>query len=143
MNGRVFRGSCHCGNIAVAFETEMNPQTIPLREDSCSFCRRHAALTTSDPKGSVVLQVRQPSLLSRYQFGLRVAEMWVCACCGVYVGAIMRDEGDAFATINIRCLEDAALFTSAPSVVDYGSEDAAARRERRRRAWTPVRGTLP
>jgi hypothetical protein len=138
-----FQGRCHCGNVAVTFETETEPEALPLRECGCTFCRRHCARTTSDPEGSVVLQVHVASMLSRYEFGLRVGEMWVCARCGVYVAAVMREGNSAFASVNVRCLEDEARFTATPQATQYDDEDAAARRSRRKYLWTPVKGSLP
>ena len=45
------RGGCHCGNLKVAFETSLDPSILQLRACQCSFCRRHGAVTTSDPGG--------------------------------------------------------------------------------------------
>jgi hypothetical protein len=135
-----FSGRCHCGNIAATFETPTDPASLPLRECGCSFCRKHGARTTSDPEGTIAFQVHVPTLLSRYQFALRVGEMWVCARCGAYVASVMRDGAEAFATLNIRCLDDASAFTGTPQTVHYDDEDATARKARRRYLWTPVKG---
>ena len=55
-------GSCHCGNIKVAFETALDPQALPLRACQCAFCRRHGGVTTSDPAGRLVIEINDPEL---------------------------------------------------------------------------------
>ena len=44
-------GHCHCGNLELALETSVRPEELSLRADTCSFCRKHGARTTSDPSG--------------------------------------------------------------------------------------------
>ena len=135
----IFQGRCHCGNLTVTFETLVGPEALPLRVCTCTFCRAHAPLYTSDPNGAVKLGAREPERLSRYVFALGTAEMWICARCGVYTAAVMRDGDRAYATLNVRCLDDAALFTAKPEPVSYDAEDVEKRRARRRSRWIPVR----
>ena len=78
-------GRCHCGNLELALETSLRPEELSLRADTCSFCRRHGARTTSDPSGHVVITVHHPEQLLRYRFGLRTADFLVCTRCGIYV----------------------------------------------------------
>src|SRR2546422_3634073 len=55
------------------------PYTTLFRSaDTCSFCRKHGARTTSDPSGRVVITVRHPGQLLRYRFGLETADFLVC-----------------------------------------------------------------
>jgi len=61
----VLRGGCHCGNLKVALETSLDPSVLQLRACQCSFCRRHGAVTTSDPAGRLLVEVGQPELLVR------------------------------------------------------------------------------
>ncbi len=138
----MLRGSCHGGRLRVASETALSPEALPVRACQCSFCLRHATLSTSDPTGHVTFEIDEPALTSRYQFGLRMAEFLICARCGVNVGAIMRDGDATFAVLNIRALDDRARFVQPPQPMDYDGEDAATRATRRRARWTPatVRG---
>ena len=53
-------GRCHCGNLELSLETSVRPEELSLRADTCSFCRRHGARTTSDPSGHVAITVHHP-----------------------------------------------------------------------------------
>lgn len=131
-------GHCHCGALRVTFETAQVPGQIPLRSCGCSFCRLHGVTAVSDPAGRVELRVSSPELVSRYQFGLRASEFFICRRCGVYVAAVATIDGASYASLNANVLEDRAAFTQPPQPVDYGRESAVERLARRRRAWTPA-----
>ena len=63
-------GGCHCGRLRVAFTTATALTELPLRACQCTFCRRHGALTTSDPAGEVVLSVsEEPAAVVYYPLG--------------------------------------------------------------------------
>jgi len=64
-------GRCHCGNLELALETSLRPEELSLRADTCCFCRKHGARTTSDPSGRVVITVHHRDELLRYRFGRR------------------------------------------------------------------------
>ena len=132
------RGSCHCGQLRISFETEQTPEQLPVRSCQCSFCQRHNALSTSDPAGRIVFDVGAPSLTTRYRFGLRTADFMICARCGVYVGAVMHHDGAGFAVLNVHALDDRARFTQPPQPMDYDGEDLPTRLARRRARWTPA-----
>lgn len=133
-----YAGGCHCGNLAVRFETAVPPAGVELRACQCSFCRAHGARTVSDPVGRVTLRARDRGLLSRYRFGQRTAEFWVCGRCGAYVAAVMADGDTAFATVNANVLELPEDFGRPPVARSYEGESAEGRRVRRRAAWTPA-----
>jgi len=130
-------GTCHCGNIAIVLETRQDPRSLPLRECDCSFCRRHGARTTSDPEGSARIGVQDRSLLSRYRFGLGTSEMIVCARCGVYAGAVLREGDKGWAVLNTRLFLDPA-FDRPGEKKSYGGETAEERIARRKQMWTPL-----
>ena len=129
----MLRGGCHCGALQLEFETRA-PEALALRECQCTFCRRHGALNTVDPNGRVRI-VAERGALSRYRFALGTADFFVCARCGVYVGCVI---DNAFATLNVRALEEAARFTQAARPMDWTAENAEERIARRRRTWTPA-----
>lgn len=131
-------GRCHCGNVTVTFETAQDPAQIALRSCGCSFCRLHGVTAVTDPAGHLEVRVGHPDLVSRYQFGLRASEFYICRQCGVYVAAIATIDGARYASLNANVLEDRAAFTQPPQPVDYGRENAVERIARRRRAWTPA-----
>ena len=131
-------GHCHCGNLTVAFETAEPPERVPLRACLCTFCRRHGAVWTADPSGSLDVRVGDPALLSRYRFGLGTSEFLVCRTCGVPVAAIADIDGATYAALNANVLDDRSAFAQPPQPVDYDAEAAEDRIARRRRAWTPA-----
>lgn len=134
----VHAGGCHCGNLAVRFETGLRPADLPVRACQCSFCRRHGARCVSDPGGRASITARDEGALVRYRFGLNTADFLVCGVCGVYLGALMsEDDGRAFATLNVNAFDKNGVFADA-TPVSYDAETEPARRERRRLKWTPA-----
>lgn len=132
-------GTCHCGNIAIVLETGQDPRSLPLRACDCSFCRKHGARTTSDPEGRARVGIQDRSLVSRYVFGLGTAEMVVCARCGVYCAAVMREGDRAWAVLNVNLFRDAASAFDRPAhSMSYEGETREERIARRKRVWTPV-----
>lgn len=135
----VYRGSCHCGGVTVEFETETDPASLDVRECQCSFCRRHGAISVSDPSGRIRYRENRPGAMKRYRFGLKSADYILCGECGVYLGAVMTEGGtDTYATTNIRSYAERERFTRTPRPVVYEDEPLENRRARRRERWTPV-----
>ena len=135
-----FEGGCHCGNLSFVFEATAPLETLGLRADMCGFCRAHGARNTSDPDGRIRIVVRDGDLLERYRFGLKTADFLVCRRCGVYVGALLEDDGKGWFTVNVNTLKErpALDFPAVPH--DFDAEDVPARIARRKRNWTPVAG---
>jgi hypothetical protein len=138
---RRIEGTCHCGNVTVALETSREPRELRLRACACTFCRRHGAKTTADPQGRARIGARDPTLVSRYAFGLRTAEMLVCSRCGVYCAAVLREGDAAWAVINTNLFLDPA-FDRHAEAVSYEGETEEERIARRKRMWTPLLGSL-
>lgn len=132
------RGGCHCGNIEVVFETAGDPQALPLRACQCSFCRRHGGLTTSDPDGRLLIEVRQPEQLQRYRFALGITDFLICRGCGVYVAATMAAGGRVIGVLNVNVLDDRKPFARPPAPMEYGTETVEDREARRAEVWMPV-----
>jgi hypothetical protein len=130
----ILRGGCHCGALTVEHETAIPLESIELRACQCTFCKRHGALNTSDPNGTMRI-VAERGALVRYRFGLRTADFFVCSRCGVYIGCVL---DDAFGSVNTRVLEEAAQLTRPPSANDWSGEDTGGRIARRRERWTPA-----
>jgi hypothetical protein len=141
MTDTTFSGRCHCGNLTLQLEATRTASELPVRQCGCTFCARHQPRYTSDPQGQVTVQVADRSLLERYRFGMALADFLLCRRCGVFVAAFEPGESEDVgrAVINLHVLDAAAEFSAAPVRVDYDAEDAAARRARRARAWTPAR----
>ena len=134
----VLGGSCHCGALTVAIESAREPRDLPVRVCGCALCRALRPRYTSDPEGRVTLRAKDEALVSRYRFGLRLADFLVCRRCGVFVAAY--EPGDpGRAVVNLETLERAGDFVGEPSrFTAYDSEDATTRSARRARNWTPA-----
>jgi len=131
----IYTGSCHCGDLAVEYQTALEPADWPLRECQCSFCRKHAMLSTSDPNGEVRLLVQSPESLRRYRFATGVTDFLICARCGVYVGATVKNDG--WMVLNGRamsCASDLLARAAEPRVFDRESADE--RVARRVQMWS-------
>jgi hypothetical protein len=129
----IYTGSCHCGSIRVAFETE---REFAPRACQCGFCRRHGARTVSDPEGAAVLTLGGPTI--RYRFATKTTDYILCARCGIYVAATAEIGGRPYATLNLNAFDDARPDLAAEPF-RYDGESAEAKAERRRAAWTPLR----
>jgi hypothetical protein len=131
-------GSCHCGAIRLELETTHAPADLPVRLCGCSFCLRHRPRYTSDPTGLLEIRASESSV-SRYRFGLELADFLICRTCGVFVAAYEPGEPGR-AVINLDVLAKRADFVAAPTMfLAYDTEGAATRTARRARNWTPAR----
>ena len=135
-----FEGGCHCGNLSYVFEATAPLDTLGLRADMCGFCRAHGARNTSDPDGRVRIAVADGDLLERYRFGLKTADFLVCRRCGVYIGALLEDEGRGWFTVNANTFKQRPALDFPATPHDFDAEDVPARIARRKRNWTPVEG---
>jgi hypothetical protein len=133
----ILRGACHCGNLKVALETDVDPAALQLRACQCSFCRRHGAVTTSDPAGRLRIDVEHPELLLRYRFALGITDFLICRTCGVYVAAIMEANGGSLGVVNVNVLDDREPFARPSAPTQYGTETVDDREARRGKVWTP------
>jgi hypothetical protein len=140
MSAHRFEGGCHCGNLGFVFEASAGLDVLGLRADQCGFCRAHNARNTSDPNGTIRITVRDESQLSRYRFGLKTADFLVCTACGVYIGALMEEDGRRWMTVNVNAFRPPPLPDFLIVPVNFDAEDVPARLARRKARWTPVSG---
>ncbi|HMA16311.1 MAG TPA: hypothetical protein VKP12_16105, partial [Kiloniellaceae bacterium] len=89
----IHHGGCHCGAIAIDYESAVAPEETEVRACLCSFCRKHGSRAVSDPAGKLILTVHDADAVRRYRFGLATADYFLCGRCGVYVAAVL-GEGD-------------------------------------------------
>ena len=130
-------GRCHCGAVRVELVTALRAQDLPLRACQCSFCRRHGALTTSDPKGLLHIEAA-PGSANRYRFGLGITDFLLCSECGVYVAATMETEGRLTAVLNIQGVNLPGFQGSTPIPMIYDDETPEERVARRVDRWMPA-----
>lgn len=134
-----FVGGCHCGALEFRYDTAVPAAAWSVRACQCSFCRTHAALTTSDPAGSLAFQATESSLLQRYRFGSGVTDFLICRSCGVYVGATSSDATGRFGVVNVRTLKPVPDNLPPPTAMHYENEAPGDRLSRRAARWTPLR----
>jgi hypothetical protein len=131
----LIRGRCHCGNITFSLTWAPDPVEIPARACDCSFCTKHGGVWTSNPRGTLEVQVRDPSLVSRYAFGTGTAEFHICARCGIVPVVTSRIDGHLYAVVSVNAFEgvDPSILRRMPSSFDGEAEQA--RLARRKRNW--------
>jgi hypothetical protein len=138
MDAVEYLASCHCGALRARYRTMLPPSAWSIRACQCSFCRRHGAMTTSDPAGLIAYECSQAQLLQRYRFGSRTAEYLICRACGVYLGAQVVSEDKRFGILNALTLTPVPAHLPRPASMDYEGELPDARRQRRQDRWTPI-----
>ncbi len=128
-------GKCHCGNISFSLSWEPSPTEIPARACGCSFCTKHVGVWTSNPQGSLKIVVKDPSRVSRYEFGTRTAEFHICSRCGIVPVVTSRIDDRLYAVVNVNAFEgiDPSLIRRAP--VSFEDEVPESRLARRKRNW--------
>ncbi len=131
------QGGCHCGNIRHVFTWPGDPSEIPIRACSCDFCMKHAAAYTSHPEGRLRATVTDESALSRYRFGHKTADFFICMRCGTIVFAACEIEGTLHAVVNVHTFEGIDRDILTRRVTDFEGETREERLGRRNRNWTP------
>jgi hypothetical protein len=131
----LIQGKCHCGNISFTLVWEPDPAQIPARACSCSFCVKHGGLWTSNPAAALEVTVRDPELVSKYEFGTRTAQFHTCVRCGVVPVVTSRIDDHLYAVVSVNAFEgvDAALIRRAP--ISFDGEGTDSRLARRKRNW--------
>jgi hypothetical protein len=137
-SAKSFEGLCHCRAVGFNYRTALAPQGWSIRACQCGFCRTHAALSTSDPAGSLEFVEHVPGALHKYRFGHRTADFLLCKNCGTYIGATMQFEGKNFGVINIRALQSLPGQIAEGVAMDFEGEVSAERLARRASRWTPI-----
>src|SRR6266403_5850800 len=98
-------GKCHCGNISFSLAWEPDPAEIPARACTCSFCVKHGGVWTSNPRSTLEVAVRNPSLVAKYRFGTGTAACHVCSVCGVVPLVTSEIESHIYAVVNVNTFE--------------------------------------
>ena len=122
---KVYKGSCHCGNVRFEIEAEIDH----VRVCDCSICKKRGALNHRIPQESLRLLTPWEELIL-YQWGSMTAKDFFCRKCGILPFRRPSDptpeellEGtqpfDGW-TINVRCLEGVEL-APIPVKKVYGS----------------------
>ena len=129
------RGGCHCRNITLELEWPAEAgSALEARACTCTFCTRHGAAYISNPRARLRARVAEPQALSRYTFGTRTAEFFICARCGVapFVTSI---DGRLIAVVNVHTLDGIEPARIRTSPISFDGEEVADRLARRERGW--------
>ena len=101
----IYKGSCHCGNIAFEVEGDLT-QVI---ECNCSICSKKGALLWMLPRESLHLFSPEEDL-GTYTFNKHKVRHRFCPKCGIHpFGEGIDPSGNRRVAINVRCLEDVDL----------------------------------
>jgi hypothetical protein len=133
-----YEGRCHCGTLGFRYRTARIPREWSLRACQCSFCRAHAAVSTSDPAGTLAFRLPDVGAVRLYRFGQKAADFLVCTNCGVYIGARIETPRGGFGIINVRALTALPGELPPPESMTYDGESAQQRQARREDRWTPL-----
>ena len=130
-------GKCHCGNITYVLQWPGAGTNIPVRACSCTFCTKHGGVYTSHGDAVLAAVVHDESLVSRYRFGTKTAEFYLCSRCGVVPFVTSRIEDNLYAVVNVNSFEgiDPSCFSRA--ITDFDGETTESRLDRRKRNWIP------
>ena len=129
-------GGCHCGNIRLAFFSDIDPRLLKIRACQCSFCRKHGARAVSDPDGLLLLRIADREKTISYRFAHRTASFLMCGVCGVPVAAITNG-GEKRGIVQVNAITENQSFGHAVAV-DYCDESQDERNQRRQKLWMPV-----
>ncbi|MGE5387038.1 MAG: GFA family protein [Betaproteobacteria bacterium] len=106
----IYRGSCHCGNVAFEVEGELTE----VIDCNCSICSRKGALMWFVPREKLKLHTPEEAL-GTYMFNKHVIKHRFCPKCGIHPFGEGKPPSSArmMAAINVRCLENVD-FASLP-----------------------------
>jgi hypothetical protein len=131
-------GTCHCGRLRYVVKLPFEGEMIPVRRCSCTFCRRHGAVYTSHPKGTLCAVVRGVSSDAAYSFATGTAVFHVCSTCGVVPFVTSQVEGTLRAVVNVNTFDGVDFASFLESTTDFDKEDLGDRLARRAHTWIPT-----
>lgn len=109
----IYKGSCHCGKIAIEAEGELD-QAVQC---NCSICSKKGSLLWFVPRTNMRLLTPEENLAT-YTFNKHIIQHHFCPTCGCAPFAEGTGPGgEAMAAINVRCLDDVDL--SGLKIVPY------------------------
>lgn len=103
----IYKGSCHCGNIAFEVDVEINAAVAC----NCSICSRKGSLLWFVARDKLKLLTPEDAAAT-YTFNKHLIKHRFCPRCGIHpYGEGVDPQGRAMAAINIRCLEGIDIDT--------------------------------
>ncbi|WP_367065132.1 GFA family protein [Oryzisolibacter sp. LB2S] len=96
-----YQASCHCGNVAVEFEGEIQE----VVSCNCSICSRKGSLLWFLPLEALT-RLTPDDAAATYQFHKHQIRHRFCPTCGIHPYAEGIDpKGRTVAAINVRCVQ--------------------------------------
>ena len=131
-------GKCHCGNIRYALDWPGDGTDIKIRACGCSFCVKHGGSWTSHRDSELIAEARDASLVSKYKFGTRTAEFYVCSRCGAVPFVTSEIDDHLYAVVNVNTFEGIDPSSLMRTATNFDGEGTGDRLERRKRNWIPT-----
>jgi hypothetical protein len=130
-------GACHCRNIRFVLRWPDTGSDIPVRMCGCTFCKKRTGSWTSHPDAELVAEIDDLSRVSKYRFGTKTADFYVCSVCGVVPFVVSEIDGNLYAVVNVSAFDNADSLSFTSSSTDFDGEDTGSRLGRRKRNWIP------
>lgn len=131
-------GTCHCGNIRFVLRWPESEADIPVRTCGCTFCQKHGGAWTSHRRAELTISIVDQSLVSKYRFGTKTADFYICSACGVAPFVLSEINENLYAVVNVNTFESAGSLSFSSSVTNFDGEDTGSRLERRVQNWIPT-----
>ncbi len=128
-------GACHCKNIRFVLMWPGSVADISIRACGCTFCRKHTGSWTSDSDANLVAVIDDESSVSKYRFGTKTADFYVCSICGVVPFVTSEIDDKLYAVVNVSSFSDIDINTLSRSPTNFDGEEVGGRLERRKRNW--------
>jgi len=132
---REIGGACHCGNIRFVLRWPIAVTELPVRMCSCSFCKKHNGAWTSHRDSGLLVQIDDLSSVSKYNFGTKTADFFVCSRCGVVPLIISEIDANNYAVVNVNAFDRIGSLSLSSSATDFDGEGVGDRLDRRKRNW--------
>ena len=131
----MIEGGCHCGNLRFELDWEGESPDIAARTCDCSFCVKHGATWTSNPKARLAISILDDALHTKYLFGTATAEFHVCAKCGIPAVVTSRIGDRLYAVVNVNTFENVPASKISRAPASFQAEEVEGRLARRARNW--------
>jgi hypothetical protein len=92
---------------------------------------------TSNPNGSLKVELKDRSLVSEYAFGTRTAVFHICRQCGVVPVVTSGIAGRLYAVVSVNAFNNVEPSMLQHAPVSFEGESTESRLARRARNWVP------
>ena len=128
-------GRCHCGNIRYVLDWPDDEIRIMVRACGCGFCVKHGGSWTSHREAELRAEIHDPSRVSKYRFGTRTADFYVCSHCGAVPFVTSLIDDCLYAVVNVNTFEEIDTSSLDRTPTSFDGEGSDERLERRKRNW--------